>query len=281
MMRSLTCVAARRRLQAFHDGELPVTDQIAVQGHLDWCDTCSEWLADMRFIGTAIRGAAPGRDLRMHEDAGAFAAAVISRCKAEQDASFVARVQHMFDDLHLVYAGVGAAVATAACVVIMSGMVWFAPTEHPDSSPSASLSAIMNLLATPGSANAIAFDAASHARGSARFQAANETAEEDAVFELASIVTRDERVINLERLRTGRKATRDEAKAIDELLESVARARIDPGAGEAPAPDNGMVWLVTSMTVRATKVIEADLPLPPMKIKRAARVNDAPAAVTL
>ena len=42
-----------------------------------------------------------------------------------------------------------------------------------------------------------------------------------------------------------------------------------------------MVWLVTSMTVRATKVIGVDLPLPPMKIKRAARVNDAPATVTL
>ena len=280
-MRSLTCVAARRRLQAFYDGELPVTDQIAVQGHLDWCDACGDWLADMRFIGTAMRGAARGLDVLSHEEGGALAAAVISRLKAEQDASFVARVQHMFDDLHLVYAGVGAAIATAVCVVIMSSMVWFAPSEHPDSSPSASLAAIMSLLATPGSANAISIDAASHARGTARFQAATETAEEDAVFELASIVTRGERVINLERLRTGHKATRDEAKAIDDLLESVARARIEPGSGEAPAPDNGMVWLVTSMTVRATKVIGADLPLPPMKIKRAARVNDAPAVVAL
>jgi hypothetical protein len=163
----------------------------------------------------------------------------------------------------------------------MSGMVWFAPTEHPDASPAASLAAIMSLLAMPGSANVIAIDAASHARGSARFQAANETAEEDAVFALASIVTRGERVINLERLRTGRKATRDEAKAIDELLESVARSRFEPGAGGAPASDSGMVWFVTSMTVRATKAIGVDLPLPPMKVKRAASLFDTHLTATL
>jgi len=269
----------RRRLQAFHDGELPVTEQIAMQGHLDWCSGCGESLADLRFIGTALRGGAPGRDPLSNDEAGALVAAVVSRRKAEEDRSLVVLVQRMFDDMHLVYAGVGAAVATAACVVIMMSMMWFAPTEHPDASPSASLAAIMSLMATPGSANAIAIDAASHARGSARFQAANETAAEDAVFELASIVTRGGRLINLERLRTGHKATRDEAKAIDELMESVARARIDPGSADAPASANGMVWLVTSTTVRATKVVGVDLPLPPMKVKRVVRTQDPLASI--
>jgi hypothetical protein len=101
------------------------------------------------------------------------------------------------------------------------------------------------------------------------------------VFELASIVTRGGRVINIERLRTGHKATRDEAKAIDELLESVARARIDPASGDAAAPTDGMVWLVSSTTVRATKVMGVDLPLPPMKTKRAALTNDVSGVVRL
>jgi hypothetical protein len=280
-MKPMTCASARRRLQAFHDGELPVAAQIDVQGHLDWCDACGDWLADVRVVGTALRASAPGRDWLSHEEAASLVTAVISRRKAEEDASLFASVQQMFDDMHLVYAGVGAAVATAACVVIMLGMMWFAPTEHPDASPSASLAAIMALMATPGSANAIATDAASHARGSARFQAANETAAEDAVFELASIVTRGERLINLEHLRTGHKATRDEAKVIDELLESVARTRIDPGSADTPAPTDGMVWLVTSMTVRATKVLGVDLPLPPMKAKRVASLSAAPTVVQL
>jgi hypothetical protein len=280
-MKAMSCAAVRRRLQAFHDGELPVTEQIAVQGHLEGCGGCGDSLADLRFVGAALRCGAPGRALLSNDEAGSLVAAVVSRRKAEDDASLVVRVQRMFDDMHLVYAGVGAAVATVACVVIMLGMMWFAPTEHPDASPSASLAAIMSLAATPGNANAIAIDAASHARGSARFLAANETAAEDAVFELASIVTRGGHLINLERLRTGHKATRAEAKAIDELMESVARARIDPGSADAPAPANGMVWLVTSMTVRATKVIGVDLPLPPMKIKRIARTDDPSALVRL
>ena len=279
-MKSLTCVAARRRLQAFHDGELPVADQIAVQGHLDWCDVCVERLTDLRLIGAALRSAAPGRDLLSHDDAGAFVAAVVSRRSAEQHESLVAQLGRMFDDMHLVYAGLGATAATAACIVIMLGMMWFAPTEHPDASPTASLAAIMDLLATtPGNANAIAIDAASHARGTARFQAATEDAEEDMVFTLASIVTRDDQLINMARLRTGHKATREKAKAIDDLLESVARARIDPGA-DVPAPANAMLWLVTSTTVRATKVIGVDLQLPPMKGKRTARAVN-PVSVNL
>lgn len=269
-MKRMTCAAARRRLQGFHDGELPVPEQIAVQGHLDGCDVCADTLRELQCIGAAIRAVA-GRHPLSHDEAGGLVAAVIGRRKAERDASLAVRVQHMFTDLHLVYAGVGAAAATVACILVMLGMMWFAPTEHPDASPSASLAAIMSLMATPGSANAIAIDAASHARGTARFLAANETAEEDAVFALASIVTRGEQLINLERLRTGHKATRDEAKAIDALLESVARARIEPGSGDAPPSDSGMVWLVTSTTVRATKVIGVDLQLPAMKSKQIAR----------
>lgn len=280
-MKLMTCSAVRRQLQGFHDGELPVAAQVAVQGHLDWCAACSDWLGDIQFVRAALRGGAPGRELLSHEAAAAFIAAVISRRSAEEDASVLSRLHRMFDDMHLVYAGVGAAAATAACIVIMMGMMWFAPTEHPNASPSASLAAIMTLLQTPGSANAIATDAAAYARGTARFQAANETAAEDAVFELASVVTHGERLINLERLRTGRRSTRAQAEAIDELLESVARARIDLGPGDTPASANGMVWLVTSMTVRATKVLGVDLPLPPMKTTRANRTNDATAFVRL
>src|SRR5207244_100398 len=102
--------------------------QIAVQGHLDWCDACSGWLADIQFVGATLRGGAPGRERLSHEEAAAFIAAVIGRQSAEADASWLPRLQRMFDDMHLVYAGVGAAAATAACVVIMLGMMWSAPT---------------------------------------------------------------------------------------------------------------------------------------------------------
>ena len=195
-MTPLTCAAARRRLHAFYDGELPVGDQIAVQAHVDWCEPCADRLVEVQSVGAVLRAGSPGREVLSQDEASAFTAAVLGRSAAEHDASFVARVQHMFDDLHLVYAGVGATVATAACLIVMSGMMGFASTGHPDASPSASLAATLTLLATPGtSANAIVNDAASHARGSARFQAASESAQEDAVFWIESVVTRDGRLI--------------------------------------------------------------------------------------
>jgi len=260
----MTCAAARRKLQAFYDGELPHQDHLAVQAHVAWCDRCADALNELRLVGRAVRVAARAHVALSQEEAALLAAAVVSRRKAEDAMSWSAWIGRLFDDWHLIYAGLGAAAATAACLVVILGMLRFAPTEHPDASPFASLAGIMSLLATPVDANAIALDAASHARGTARFQAASENAAEDAVFELATIVTRGERLVNLERLRTGRKATREQARAIDAFLESVARARFDP-AQDSAAAGSGMVWLVTRMTVRATKPLDIDLPLPPAK----------------
>jgi hypothetical protein len=225
-----------------------------------------------------------GREWLSHEKAAAMTSALVSRRKAEHEASLLARVQGMFDDMHLVYAGVGAAVATAVCLVIVLSMMRFASFGRPDATPAAaerpdSLAAILDLVATPASsANAMAIDAASHARWAARAQAANESAEEDAVFALAAIVTRDGRLANIHRLRTnGLKARRDEARLIEGLLDAVTRARIEPGATDATpaAAQNGMVGLVTRTTVRASKSIGVDLELPAVAKKRTvARLND-------
>ena len=273
-MTPLTCTAAQRRLQAFYDGELPVADQIAVQAHMDWCDACAATLEDLRVLGTALRNCALGHDSLSYEEATALAATVVSRRKAEQDASFFARAQRMFDDMHLVYAGVGATVATAVCVVIMLSMLRFASFGRPDAIPAAdgrsdSLAAMLDVLATPGSsADAMAIDSASHARWAARLQAANETAEQDAVFALDAIVTRNGRLPNLHRLRT--RGHKDELSLIEALSDTVTRARIEPGAIDATqsAANSTMVWLVTRTTVRASKSINVDLELPAVAKKR-------------
>ena len=47
-MKALTCAATRRRLHAFHDGELTVSEQIAVAAHLDWCDSCARALDEFQ-----------------------------------------------------------------------------------------------------------------------------------------------------------------------------------------------------------------------------------------
>jgi len=243
------CAAARRRLQAYHDGELPVGEQIAVAAHVDRCRACAETLADLRTLTSVMRAISSTRRGLTGDQAAAFQSTVVSRAKAEREVSFVARVRGMFEDLHLVYAGLGSAVATTVCLIIMVSMMRFATSERPDS-----LAAMVAFLATPGSsADAIVIDAASHARWTARFQAANESAEQDAVFTLAAAVTREGRIADLERLRArSHKSSADDVKLIEGLLDAVSRARLEGAAADGLSSASSILGLVTRTTVRAT-----------------------------
>lgn len=270
-MKNLKCAAAQQQLPAFHDRELPTSDQIAIAGHLDVCRECAAAVGEIESVGGALRAMAPGRRTLTRDEAVGFHASVVNRVKAERDASFVARVRGMFDDMHLVYAGVGATVATMVCVVIMLGMLRFASSERPDS-----LAAMVACLATPGAnANAVAIDAASHARWTARFSAANETAEQDTVFALADLLTHEGRDAKLEPLRSGKTPRDRDAQAIEGLLDAVSRARFGPAEG---LPISGsMVWLIAHTTVRASQSASgADLRLPTVPAKKRAAFLGAP-----
>jgi hypothetical protein len=270
-MRGLTCAAARRRLHALCDGELSVTEQIAVEAHVGWCAACAATLTDVRRLGMALRRAAIERGSLSHEEAAALTSTVMGRRKAEEETSISARVQRMFEDMHLVYAAIGASVATIVCVMIMLGMMRFATDGRPDS-----LAAMLDLVAMPGpNASTAVVDRELQARWTARFQAAAESAEEETVFTLAALVTRGDQLASLQRLRMdGHKAAREEAYVIETLLDAVSRARIEPDALDVTrSAASGMVWLVTRTTVRATRTLGVTLPLPPAGKKRTAELN--------
>jgi hypothetical protein len=268
-MKPLNCSATRRRLQAFHDRELAFTDQIAVSSHLEWCDECAAALADLRAIGAALQAFAPGHVAESTDESEAFQRAVVNRVKAEREVSFFVRVRAMFDDMHLVYAGLGATAATVVCVVIMLSMMRFASVERPDS-----LAAIVSVLSTPvecESGNDFIDDFGCRARFAGRFQRANEAAEQDVVFALDALLNSNGRLPNVEVLRTRmhRRAVASQVEAIDRLLDSVWSARVDGSSFSAPAwtPGSGnMLRLIERATVRASKPL--DLQLPPAK-KRA------------
>ena len=273
-MKPLTCAATRRRLQAFHDRELSVGDQIAVAGHLEWCDPCAHDLAGLCEVRQALRALTAGRLALSHEESAAFNAGVINRLAAEEAASLVARVQHLFDDMHIVYAGLGAAVATMACLAIMLSMMRFATKERPDS-----LAAIVNVLATPlecESGNDLADTSGCRARWAERFQRANESAEQDSVFELDAVVTHGSgRLANLAMLRAGRRTSADQAVAIEELLDSVCRSRLEATPSPHAPVSVSMLWLVERATVRAAK--DKDLPIEPLVPKKRAEGQQPPA----
>ena len=271
-MKALTCLATRRRLHAFHDGELQVSDQIAVAAHLEWCDACAHAFEEMRAIAAALRGALPRRDVLGPDDRATFASSVVNRLKAERNVSFPVRWRLMFEDAHLVYAGAAAAAAALVCVVVMLGMLRFATgTPHPDS-----LAALVILL-TPGSdqnpvvprANVqmpkpldAAFSTDSGVRGN-----------DDAVFTLAAVVTREGRVAHLELLReTGDDVVpgTEEAKVVANLLDAVSRARFEPASVAGLPVAVNMVWLVAHTTVRGTSVVPPPREEPPARRRRIA-----------
>ena len=272
-MKALTCSATRRRLQGFHDHELDVRNQIAVASHLEWCDDCANLLSDLRSIRATLNRIAPRSIALSHDEAAAFNAAVVNRLKAEQAESFLVRLRGMLDEPHLLYAGLGAAVASIVCVVVMLGMMRYATTERPDS-----LAGIVTLLATPLECEVgseLGDAAICRERWVERFQRANEAAEQDAVFTLEAVLTTEKHLPNLSgpHLR-GRRTAPSQAKTIEGLLDVVSRARLESGqAPQTPASYGSMLWLVARETVRATKpAAPLDVPLPPKK--RAARLPD-------
>lgn len=276
-MKALTCQDARCRLQAFHDRELSVGEQVAVAKHLRSCGTCAAASAELATLALRLQMEVPGRGPLSNEEAAGFTSAVVTRLKAEEQASLVTTVRLMFVDMHLVYAALGATAATLTCAIVLLSMLRFGAADRPDS-----LAAMATFLATPGTGGNIgAIDAEVQMRWTERFRQANEAAEQDTVFALSAVVTQDGRHPTVGPLQATRHRSSGDAVLIKGLLDAVSRARLGPHLGDLKLASN-MLWLVTETTVRAAKVQAIDLILPPAPKKRAsvqAGRTQAPAAV--
>jgi hypothetical protein len=151
------------------------------------------------------------------------------------------------------------------CVVIMLTMMHFAPKERPDS-----LRAMMGVISTPLECETLDLSdpTGCSARWAERFQRANEWAEQDAVFALEIVLTRQGGLANIALLRKTRThASADQARIIDGLLDLVQQARLDqPLEMRLPTA----IYLQEQTTVRASKQPPPalDVPLPQPK-KRA------------
>jgi hypothetical protein len=263
-MKVLTCAAALRSLQAFHDGELPVSGQIAVSSHVDGCGRCTAALAELRELGSMLRSTAPGRASLSCDEAGAFTSTIINRVKVEHDASLGVRLHDLVEDLRMLYAGVGASLATTMCLLLMLSMMRFATIERADS-----LAGILNFLATQGTnENPFVVDArvmmpraldAPFSSGELLMVAEDAAGggtrlANDAVVTLSAVVTREGTVSNLEILdgetAAGRPADASDAR-VEELRDAVSHARFEPATRKGLPVAVNMVWLVAHTTVRA------------------------------
>ena len=265
MIPVLGCETTRGMLPGFMDGELSVADQVALEAHLRWCRTCSAHVEDLRIIGESLRLFVPSPS---DEDPAldALQAGVVSRLRVEQDLSWTTYVRHVFDDLHVVWAAVGATVGVFACLLLTVGVI-----AETDKRASDSLAAIMDALGSPGSdENPMLLDNRMSPPRLAMPVLFDDSPElmripkNDAVLALSTVVTREGRIADYSLLpiqparggegRNG-EYRGDAAMTHDEtsrLLTAVLPLRFAPAqAGGSPVAVN-MVWLLARTTVKGT-----------------------------
>jgi hypothetical protein len=255
MIPYLGCQAAREMLQAFVDGELPMAEQVALESHLRWCDTCAAHVEDLRLIGDSIRDRSAPVSSDDARELAAIQAGILGRIRAEREQAFIPRLRRLFEDFHLLWAGLGATAAFTACLLLTMSVLHAASDERPDS-----LADVIHLLANPGSdRNPVRLDGSISApRALDGTLPLDQISEDEAVFALAAVVTQEGRVANYELLASERDGARlQEAAAqaydVSAMLDAVSQSRFEPAqaAGGVPVAVN-MIWLLARTTVKGT-----------------------------
>ncbi len=244
-MTGLTCAAVRRRLAEFHDGELPVHDRIAIQGHLNTCAGCLNDLRGYERVSSALRLAAAAGPA---DNWTGLRPGVISRMRAEANEAWLARMGRMFDDMHLVWIGLASTAATFLCGTIVLGMLHYASPEREDS-----LRALVNRIsATPGSnlnpasLNGLMIQAPSVPEdGIVGDSLERSGAQGELMLAFAAVITREGNISGLEALGEGRRSVE-----VAQLVNEISRGRLEPARYGTDSIAVNLVWLVEHVTVK-------------------------------
>jgi hypothetical protein len=256
-MSQRSCAAVRRSLSAFHDGELPVGERIAVQNHLQECASCAAEVRDLAGLGEALRAEAIDRVARTSADLAGLPASVVSRLGAEQSESVAGRLGRLFEDWHVVWAVLGATGATVACIAVIVGLFHFATHARSDS-----LAAVFTALSSPGSnENPVSVDdrmLLPRTSGNEAFWAkfGDAETEEDLVLLMDVLVSKEGQVTGVKLLNADDEALRAESaarrEAITALSDAILNARLQPARAITGVPlAVNVVWMHAHMTVRA------------------------------
>ena len=135
MIPYLGCQGARDMLEPFVDGELPVSEQVALEAHLRWCDICRARVEDIRLIGSALR---LGSDAAAADYTDAAARAtmydeVVMRVEAERTQSLAHQWRELFTDMRYLWPAFGATAAVIVCVCASTLVNQIVRAERPDS----------------------------------------------------------------------------------------------------------------------------------------------------
>jgi hypothetical protein len=229
-------------LEAFYDGELPIESRIAIQNHLGECVTCSLAAEELITLGASIREvAAQVADRTAHEPM-RMTARVIERLRVEEQFSVKSQLIALFQDMHLVWAGLGATVATMICVVGSASVLHAANQQQPGS-----FANVISILANPGSnENPMRLN---YEMMAPQVVAASplELSEEEGEYALSAVVSREGRVQGVAVINNRPRATH---RAVNAVLHDAYRVQFAPAQARGDAVAVSMVWFVANTTVK-------------------------------
>ncbi len=243
MMHQHPCIDVRDRLEAFYDGELSVDERIAIQNHLGECVACSLAAEELGALGASLRElAAQTADGIPDDPLRRMSARVLERVNVEEQFSLRSQVRGLFQDMHLVWAGLGATTATLICVIGSASVLHAANQQLPGS-----FANTISILANPGSnENPLRLNYEMLAP-SAVMDAPIEMSQEDGEYALSAVISRDGRVQGVEVINQSRAMH----PRVNAMLNDAYRVQFAPAqarGGDAVAVS--MVWLVSNTTVK-------------------------------
>jgi hypothetical protein len=241
MMHQHPCADVRDRLEEFYDGELAIDEQIAIQNHLGDCVSCSLAAEELTTVGATLREMASRVAEPASDEPLRISARVLERIRVEEQFSVRSQVRALFQDMHLVWAGLGATVATLTCIVGSASVLHAANQQRPDS-----LASVISILANPGSnENPMRLNYEMMAPRAVT-DSAIEMSGEESEYALSAVVSREGRVQGVEVIPSANM----KRGAVNAMLNGAYRVQFAPAQARGDAVAVSMVWLVANTTVK-------------------------------
>lgn len=241
MMHEHPCCDVREHLEAFYDGELSIDQRVAIQNHLGECIACSLAAEELTDLGASIREFAAQVADRTSDEPMQMTGRVIERLGVEEQFSIRSQVMALFQDMHLVWAGLGATVATMICVIGSASVLHAANQQQPGS-----FASVISILANPGSNEnpmRLNYDMLAPQVVAA---VPLETSGADGEYALSAVVSREGRIQGIEVINPS--GTFD--RSVNAMLHDAYKVQFAPAKTRGDAVAVRMVWLVANTTVK-------------------------------
>jgi hypothetical protein len=232
-MNAFSCADVGERLSAFRDGEMSIDEQRSVRAHLSACPMCAAEASALDSVGTLLRGSVRARTSEQHEDLTSLPIRVVSQISAERNMAWSARMGRLFEDWHLVWAGLSGTTSAALCLLLVA-LLSAAISPGTDRNPVS----IREAEVLPQ-----VLSASSAVMPAALVSSATQAGELE--LALSGVVTREGRLANAELVN----ASFSEEVARLMILQ-LAQTRFEPASHNGSPVAVRVVWLFSRTTVR-------------------------------